>query len=220
MAKRGFKGIWIPREIWESKSLTLKEKCFVVEIDSLDNEDGCFASNSYFADFFGINESNVSRAIKSLEGKGWITTEYEKNGKQVIRRIIRICRPPYPPLIQEEGYCENAPGYCENDKEGYCENAMGYSQNDKDNNTTNNTLYINNIGATTKSNKFKKPTIEEIREYASTGYPIDAERFYDYYESNGWKIGKAPMKDWKATVRNWSRNSKSQSKSDGGLSQW
>jgi hypothetical protein len=36
--------------------------------------------------------------------------------------------------------------------------------------------------------------------------PIEAQRFWDYYESNGWKVGRNPMKDWKAAVRNWQRN--------------
>ena len=35
---------------------------------------------------------------------------------------------------------------------------------------------------------------------------INPEQFYDYYEANGWKINRNPMKDWKATVRNWERN--------------
>ena len=34
---------------------------------------------------------------------------------------------------------------------------------------------------------------------------MDAERFVDYYTANGWKVGKNPMKDWKAAVRNWER---------------
>lgn len=55
--------------------------------------------------------------------------------------------------------------------------------------------------------KFKKPTIEELKEYASTiSFSLDAEKFFDYYESKGWLIGKSPMKDWKATVRNWKHN--------------
>jgi hypothetical protein len=36
-----------------------------------------------------------------------------------------------------------------------------------------------------------------------------ASAFYDYFESNGWKVGgKAPMRDWKAAARNWCRNEK------------
>ena len=54
--------------------------------------------------------------------------------------------------------------------------------------------------------KFKKPTLEEIANYCSeNGYNIDPRAFIDYYESNGWRVGKNPMKDWKASVRLWTR---------------
>lgn len=55
--------------------------------------------------------------------------------------------------------------------------------------------------------KEKRPTADEVRSYAAEyGYPsFEAERFIDYYEANGWKVGRNPMKDWKATVRNWCR---------------
>lgn len=53
---------------------------------------------------------------------------------------------------------------------------------------------------------FKTPTIGEIEEYATeNGLQIDAGRFFDYYESNGWTVGKSKMKNWQATVRNWTR---------------
>lgn len=64
-----------------------------------------------------------------------------------------------------------------------------------------------------KNNRFIKPSVKEIADYCNNNnYDIDAERFYDYYESKGWKVGKAPMKDWKAAVRMWSRNNKQESK--------
>lgn len=54
--------------------------------------------------------------------------------------------------------------------------------------------------------RFKKPAPEEIRAYCDEkGLTIDPEMFYDYYEANGWKVGKNPMKSWKATLRNWDR---------------
>lgn len=55
---------------------------------------------------------------------------------------------------------------------------------------------------------FIKPSVEEIKSYADEKgyYNFDAERFYDYYEANGWHCGKSPMKDWKAAMRNWARN--------------
>lgn len=55
--------------------------------------------------------------------------------------------------------------------------------------------------------KFKKPTLEEVKAYCSERKNnVDAEKFIDYYESNGWHVGKNPMKDWKAAVRTWERN--------------
>ena len=50
------------------------------------------------------------------------------------------------------------------------------------------------------------PTVEEVRAYAAQrGDPLDPEAFMDYYTANGWKVGRNPMKDWKAAVRTWAR---------------
>lgn len=63
-------------------------------------------------------------------------------------------------------------------------------------------------GGTTKT-RFQKPSIEEIKAYCKErNNGIDAERFFDYYEAIGWKVGKNTMKDWKACVRTWERNQK------------
>ena len=50
------------------------------------------------------------------------------------------------------------------------------------------------------------PTVEEVRAYAAQrGDSLDPEAFIDYYTANGWKVGRNPMKDWKAAVRTWAR---------------
>ena len=52
--------------------------------------------------------------------------------------------------------------------------------------------------------RFIPPTVEEVKAYCTEkGYSVDAQRFVDYYTSNGWKVGKNSMKDWKAAVRTW-----------------
>lgn len=59
-----------------------------------------------------------------------------------------------------------------------------------------------------KRKNFKKPTIEEIENYCKErNNNINASQFYDFYEARGWLIGKNKMKDWKAAVRTWERNS-------------
>lgn len=56
--------------------------------------------------------------------------------------------------------------------------------------------------------RFVKPTVDEIRAYCTERRNnVDAEYFYDYYESNGWKVGgRGAMKDWRAAVRTWEKN--------------
>ena len=57
------------------------------------------------------------------------------------------------------------------------------------------------------SKRFTPPTLEEVEDYINEkGYNIKASKFIDYYTSNGWKVGKNPMKDWKAAVRSWAHN--------------
>ena len=74
---------------------------------------------------------------------------------------------------------------------------------------------------TTKRKRFEKPTLSQIEQYCiERNNTVNAEQFFDYYESNGWKVGKNSMKDWKAAVRTWERseyrkpNSKKNSKED------
>lgn len=79
-----------------------------------------------------------------------------------------------------------------------------------------------NIGdavAHNKTKKFVKPTIEEIEKFAHelNLTNLDPQYFYDYYESNGWMVGKNHMKDWKATAKNWNRRQFSTSRQRGNV---
>ena len=57
-----------------------------------------------------------------------------------------------------------------------------------------------------KNTKFIKPTLEEVKAYIlEKGYNVDPNRWINYYESNGWKVGKNPMKNWKAAIATWNR---------------
>lgn len=56
--------------------------------------------------------------------------------------------------------------------------------------------------------KFHKPTIEETKlHFSKVGMPMsEAEKFHNYYESNGWRVGKNPMKNWVSAAANWKKN--------------
>lgn len=67
-----------------------------------------------------------------------------------------------------------------------------------------------------KRAKFVKPTVEEIAAYCKDkGYNINARQFYNYYESNGWKVGRNAMKSWQAAVQNWNTREKANNKAAG-----
>lgn len=62
-----------------------------------------------------------------------------------------------------------------------------------------------------KISRFIKPTVAEIRSFCeSRNNGIDAQAFFDFYESKGWKVGNTPMKNWQAAVSTWERRRKEQ----------
>lgn len=77
-----------------------------------------------------------------------------------------------------------------------------------------NLTSINNIKEIKLTNKyFKKPSVEEVSNYClERNNNVDAEAFFDFYESKDWFVGKSKMKDWKAAVRNWERTEKKKPK--------
>ncbi|PWM98024.1 MAG: hypothetical protein DBX42_00115 [Azospirillum sp.] len=85
------------------------------------------------------------------------------------------------------------------------------NDNEYDNDLKENTL------EGVKEKRFAPPTLQEVKDYClKMGYThVDAERFIDYYTSNGWMVGKNRMKDWKAAVRNWDRREKNPQRQDG-----
>ena len=55
--------------------------------------------------------------------------------------------------------------------------------------------------------RFVKPTIDEVRAYClERGKGVDAEKWYNHYSANGWKVGRSKMVDWKAAIRTWERS--------------
>jgi len=103
---RNFKGVWIPKEIWVDTNLTWMEKLFITEINSLDADKGCFASNDYFSKFFGLSKGRCTQIIQSLVRKNYLSVEYDKKGKQIIKRVLRILNRGIK--YSKQGYLENA----------------------------------------------------------------------------------------------------------------
>lgn len=65
----------------------------------------------------------------------------------------------------------------------------------------------------TTASRFVRPSEEEVRAYCiERKNNVDPEQFIAFYESNGWKVGRNPMKDWKAAVRTWEKREREEHK--------
>ena len=185
--ERDFKGVWIPKNVWLDNRLNALDKIILMEIDSLDfDEKGCYASNEYLAEFCQCSLTKVSLTISKLIELDYIYLE-SFNGR--VRTLkSRLSK-------NESQTSKNC--------EAETQKMKGYKSNINENsNIDNKESIINNTKENPK--KFKKPTLEELQAYINEkGYHFNAENFINYYDSVGWKIGKSPMKDWKAACRTW-----------------
>ena len=67
-----------------------------------------------------------------------------------------------------------------------------------------------------KRKNFVKPTVEEITDFCKEKkININVKKFFLHYESNGWHVGKSPMKSWKAAVQKWAENNYDNNKATG-----
>ena len=70
-------------------------------------------------------------------------------------------------------------------------------------------------GKNGKNKRLAPPEVHEVSKYClERGYSVDAQAFIDHYDSNGWKVGRNNMRDWKAAVRGWERRDKEKAQSD------
>ena len=196
----------IPANVRYDKDLSANCKLLYGEITALCNEKGyCWATNNYFAELYGTSKETISRWISKLVERNYIFSEiiYKDGTKEIDSRILKVVNTPIDENV-------NTP-IDENVNTPIDENVKG--NNTSINNTSiikekdiSNKLDISKKKKETVAKKFIKPTVDEVRQYClEANINIDANRFIDFYESKGWRVGSAAMKDWKAALRNWAR---------------
>ena len=139
----------------------------------------------------GLSENCVRKHIKILVSEGWLVAQ-GKSGLET-----NIYQAAYPPAII-------APATIEPLQPVSLPPATIAPKLNKE---LNNTL----------SKGFKRPSIQEVADYCSEkGYTIDPETFINYYNSNGWKVGRSSMKCWKSACTNWNKREKQNGHKQGG----
>ena len=149
---------------------------------------------------------DIESALLALAAAGCVSL-YKVSGKPYFQfpnwsahQRIRDCKPKYPGVDErdEEDICDIPPQLAATCGELPPKSNPIQSNPNPNPNTSK-------AAAPTRT-RFVKPSVEEVTTYCrEKGYGIDAQHFVDYYDSNGWKVGKNPMQDWRATVRSWAR---------------
>ena len=187
LVQRAFKGIWIPAEIWLAEDLTIMEKLFLVEINSLDNEKGCFATNKHFSEFFGISKGRCSQIINSLKEKGYISIYIKREGEAIKERVLKtnlklVKVDSDTPLENDYTYLENDDTPLENDNPLFRKYEYPYLENDKENNTLFNNTFNNT------NNKKEKERADEnntkIKNNISKDKKTDFDNLINSYTEN------------------------------------
>jgi len=185
----------IPAEVRYSKALIPNAKLLYAEITALCNMNGkCTASTEYFCRLYEVSKVSIQKWLKNLEDNNHI------------RRVNK---------------------YKLHSKQIECRVITLVNVPSKEKLSDNTNINITNTNLTDSNKKafFKKPTLVEVKNYCILRKNnIDAESFFDFYESKGWQIGKEIMKSWKACVRTWEsrekKNPKTMSKLDAQINEW
>lgn len=92
---RDFKGVWISKEIWLDTRLNALDKIILTEIDSLDNENHCIASNDYLSEFCQCSISSISRSIKKLVELNYIEIlSFDGRSRVIQSRVSKMKNQP------------------------------------------------------------------------------------------------------------------------------
>lgn len=152
-----------------------------------------------------IRVNQIEDALRALASAELVML-YEVDGKPFLQmkkwdkhQTIRNKKSKYPDPTAIESNCEQTQADSSN---CYC-NPI---QSNPESNPESESESVQRTQARALR-RFTPPTVDDVRAYCNEhGYGIDPEYFVDYYESNGWRVGKNPMRDWKACVRTWVKN--------------
>ena len=182
----------IPNEVIRDKTLSHSEYRLLIYLYSL--PDNWKINQSYLASELETTRNKINQRLANIKKQGYL--DIEKNSKSNKEEVdyLYILKVPDTPKLDTP-------------KLGAPKTGTYINNNINNTNNINNELNNSIIIPQTKSKKFTKPSLKEINNFIlENDLKVNGEHFYDYYESNGWKVGKNSMKDWEATLRNWNRN--------------
>lgn len=183
---------------FKEKKMSLKAKGLLSEMLSLPDE--WDYSVKGLEQINKENKDTIISILKELEEFGYLERTQLRDTRGTFTGYEYNV---YEKPNTEKPYTENS-----DTEKPYTENPTQLNNKELNNKELNNKQYKENA-----KRKFSKPTLEEINQYClERNNGINAEAFYDFYESKDWYVGKNKMKDWKACVRTWERREETKAK--------
>ena len=212
---------------WKEKKRLHKGKVQVQQVGKV------YISKSYLATRWHWDRRKVDRFLSVLASDGMIRLECTTDGTVIAIENYEIYQVRGTADGTSDGLGNGAVSDNEWTRDGISDGTSNGTTESTENRTfvgDNGTSDGTSDGTHTKNNKKDKkekniyknisrararPTVNEIQAYCDERLNgIDAQQFFDYYEARGWKYGTGkPMVDWKAAVRTWERNRKSDKQS-------
>lgn len=198
----------ISNDVFKS-DLSLKARGMLCTLLSFP-DDWEFSENGLQKIFRNDGQTSIRTALKELEATGFLkrTRERGDNGRYgdsvwLVSDYKCFEKPNFENHKWENHKWENRPQL--NTKES---NIYISSTNRSDVIMHNAKISKTNIRRDVEKRRFAPPKLEEVQKYCDERKNgIDAQHFLDYYRARGWMIGRSHIKDWKACVRTWERNS-------------
>lgn len=208
-SRRDFQGLWIPAALWMDRTLSITQKVILLEVRSFQrNGMPCFVSNEHLASLCNVTSSAIEKALKLLVQQGHLKRWTEYDGKKRTR-LMTVVNPhlwehPEQTAADHRNELRDAPGTnCGH----HPEQTAATTRNELRNNKPRE-----QIKEQTNRRTGTPERIEEVQEYFAQLLVLDpanmAEDFWNYYESNGWHVGRNKMKNWKAAAAQWNKRQK------------
>lgn len=204
----------IPAGLLKNRRLSGIEKMILADIGYFQSGEYRF-TNEALAAKFGVGKRTIINSIQRLSSAGLIDGYKGGRGRHI--RRLKLTKKGTTLFNKEsaESALLEGKGKTKKVQNVHFESAkaalLGVSNSAKvapiDNNIDNN--------KTTKKGRatFKKPTLIQIEQHIrEKGYSVNAETFFNHYESNGWKVGRNAMKNWQACLAQWNARSKNNEK--------
>ena len=190
----------ISTEVIRDSRLSDGAKCLLLFMLSM-SDDWDFNMRG-LATCLDISVSSVNSRVVELEKAGYISIKKKRSKGRFVSCTWDIYEKPHSKISEYDLSEYGSPEY----------GKTALRKTEQLRNTKSKEISIER-NTNRKKDSFVVPSVEQVRAYCEErSNSVDPETFVDFYTSKGWKVGKDPMKDWKAAVRTWEKRRKSEPK--------